>query len=571
MNASKKKGSPAQKHVSKLYVGLGVIIVILAAALILWNNGLFQKNTNTTAVIIGDRSFDVATVDYYYYQAYNNNYSMANYYAQMGMSSGYDPEKSPADQMYDEELGQTYADYFRETALAELQKTTILVDLAEKDNYSLSEEGKENVETQMKEVDSTIMQYQVMGGASESYYFKLLFGEHMTKSLLKDIITDNVLANEYATWYTEQLTYDDATINEYYSANSVDLDSYDYRYCLIPANTETGTDEDGNPIEATEEETAEAMEASKEAAEAMASRIQAGKGFNTVAQEYVDETSRELFSDPSYNLVSDNLGSTLTAVYGSWLKEDGRTPNEVGVVEQEGSGFYVVQFLAREKRDNSYQTVDIRSIALLSETSKTTNEDGTESEAPSEEQLAATRAQAEKILADWDAVNDKTADAFLTLAPEKTSSEEADTAETLPGVTRGEYGSEFDAWAFTPDVQPGDTAIVAITDDMGSVIGYRVVYLEGFGQPRWEYETLTALRNADYEEWFSALTEQYPITKEDGFSSVGHAPTGSSTAPAESQDAEQTDEATTESSPENASGETNPETTTPSNEGEATS
>lgn len=564
MSVSKKRGSPAQKSFSKLYIGLGIVVVVLVAALILWNHGLFRKSTNTTAVVIGEQSFDVATVEYYYYQAYSNNASMANYYTQMGMSSGYDPQKSPADQMYNEELGQTYADYFRETALIDLQKTAILVDMAKKDNYELSEKGKETVDTQMKEIDSTIMQYQVTKSGSESYYFKLFFGDHMTRSLLRDIITDNVLASDYATWRSEQFTYDDATVSEYYNSHAADLDSYDYKYCLIPSETETGTDKDGNPIEATEEQTAEAMKVSKETAEAMASRIRAGEDFNTVAKDYVDENSKDLFSDPKYNLVVDSLGSSLTSVYGTWLKEDGRTPNEVGTVEQEGSGTYVIQFLAREKRDNSYQTVDIRSISLLSETSKTTNEDGTETEAPSEEQLAAARAQAEEIVAKWDATTEKTADTFLNLAPEKSSSKQKDIAETLPDVPRNKYGSEFDAWAFTPDVQIGNTAIVEMTDNNGAVIGYRVVYMEEFGQVRWEYETLTALRNADYEEWFSALIDQYPIAKQDGFSNVGHAPSSSSPPSTEDKNTENL----IEPSQENSGSATIPEETAPSEEAE---
>ena len=42
---------------------------------------------------------------------------------------------------------------------------------------------------------------------------------------------------------------------DYYDAHAADLDSYDYRFCYINAEFEDKTDEDGNTVEPTEEET----------------------------------------------------------------------------------------------------------------------------------------------------------------------------------------------------------------------------------------------------------------------------------------------------------------------------
>jgi hypothetical protein len=208
-------------------------------------------------------------------------------------------------------------------------------------------------------------------------------------------------------------------------------------------------------------------------------------------------------------------------VYGNWLKDEARRTNEVGVVKEEGSGYYVVQFLNRERRDNSYQTVDVNSIFVESETTTTTDEQGNSVQKPTDEQLAAAYEKTEGILAQWNAVTDPTTDAFLSLAAQDSKSGEPK-SEALTEVARNTYGTDFDKWAFTPGLtSPGNTVIVEATDSSGAVIGYRIMYLKAFGQSRWEYSAVTALRNVDYQDWYTSLQDQYPITQEEGMKQVG--------------------------------------------------
>lgn len=521
MTKSFQKGNQPDKPLSKLYVALGVVVAVLVAALILWNNGLFQKSETVTAATIGEQAFDNTEVSYYYYQVYNSTYNMAKMYEQYGMSYGYDTSLKPEEQFYDEEAGKTWADYFRETALNQLQQVVILTDQAGKDQYSLSEEGAASVDAQMKSIDAQLTQYSVTYGGRESYYFGQMYGENMTKGLLKDLITQATLANEYAQWRADQFTYDEAALTAYYKAHTEDLDSFDYRICFIPAKPETEVDEEGNQAAPTEEQTAAAMKLAKQAADEMASQVKRGKDFNLLATEYADETAREQYKDPSYNLTIDGLGSSLTAVYGDWLKDDARRAGQVGVIEQEGSGYYVVQFLGRERRDNSYQTVDASSILVKAETTESTDEQGNTVNKPTEEQLAAARTAAEDILTQWEAVSDQTSDAFLALAPAAAEGEEP-AGEALTEVSRNTYGADFDKWAFTPGAATlGSSSIVEATDEMGTVIGYRIMYLTAFGQPRWEFGAESALRSADYQVWFEGVKEGYPITQAEGMKLVG--------------------------------------------------
>lgn len=522
MTASTQKGNHSEPNRTKLYTVLGTIIVILVAALLLWDHGFFQKSTNVTAATIGEQTFDVAEVTYYYSLAYNNTYNMAQLYAQYGLDSGYDTSLSPEEQFFDEEAGKTYADYFRETALNNLQQIYILNDQAKKDNYQLSEDGIASVSDQMKQLDNTLLQYNAQYGGKKTYYLKMMYGEHMTTSLMKHLVTDATLANEYAEWRANQFTYDEDQVNTYYEENATDLDSYDYRVFRIAAEIETTVDEDGNQVAPTEEETAAAMDIAKRSAEKMATRVKRGEDFNTVAMDYADEeTTEALNNDASYTLMLDSLGSSLPSAYATWLKDDARKENNVGVLKEDNSAYYVVEFLQRERRDNSYETVDVQSILIQAETTETTDEQGNTVTKPTEEQLAAARAKADEILAQWDAQADKNADSFLALAPKKSDGITI-TAETLSDVSRNTYGTDFDKWAFTPDATTiGTTTIIESTDSAGNINGYRIVYLNDFGQARWLSATESALRNADYATWYAEQKENYPITEADGMAQVG--------------------------------------------------
>lgn len=517
MSSGKQYGKQVEKDHSKQYLVIGIIIVLLVAALIVWDK--WPKSPNVDAAQVAEQTFSVNEVNYYYMQTYNETVNMAQMYAQFGMSGGYDSTKSPQDQMYDEESGKTYEAYFRETALSQLQEVAILTDQANKANYALSDEGKASVEQQMKSLEDQIMQATLTRGGSEPYYIKMMFGENMTKSQLKDIITKQTLASDYGKYYTDQLTYEDAKINEYYTENRNKLDSYDYRLFFVDGKADAGVDEEGNPKEATKEQTDASMKTARETADAMAAKVKGGTDFNTAAKEFAKEDAKASYDDPDYSLSRDVLGSEMNGTYTSWIQDSTHKNGDLNVIEETDSGYYVVQFLAREKRDNSYETANVNSILFTAETTETTAEDGTVTKAPNEEQLAAAKAKADALLADWNKVSDKTPEAFLALAPK---SEANVKAETIAEAARSTYGKDFDKWAFTPNsAKAGDAVVVASTDSASAVTGYRVVYLTEFGQSRWFNSAETALREADYTTWFDGLKEQYPVTELDGIQHIG--------------------------------------------------
>ena len=109
----------AAKKTKTIYTVIGVVCVVLAAALLIWNSGFWKKGA--AAATVDGVSYNAADLQYYYAQARTNEYSMMQLYMQYGIPSSYNPNLPDGAQWYNEEAGQTYADYFRESALNNLK------------------------------------------------------------------------------------------------------------------------------------------------------------------------------------------------------------------------------------------------------------------------------------------------------------------------------------------------------------------------------------------------------------------------------------------------------------------
>lgn len=514
------RNNPSPGNRTKLYTVLGVLIAVAVAVIIIAGNGVLERPV--PAVTIGDETFDSAELGYYYTNVYDNITSQAQMYASFGMShpEGYNPSLKPADQMYDEEKGITWHQHLQDLAAEALQETKILLNQAAAAGYTLSEEGTAEIETQMGYLNSRLTYNSVLTGYSEATCLKLIYGQHMTMKLIRACITDNVLASEYTNHYMEQLIYPDEVKNSTYEDMKDNLDSYDYRMAFIAATPEADVDEEGKAQEPTEEQIAAAMATAKDTAQSMVSQVRRGADFNTAAMAAVSEEDRESFSDPEYNHFADAFGSSLNGVYATWLKDASRDPGDVDLVESDSSGYYVLLFLNRERRDNSYETVDVWSVTVTAETTETTDEDGKVTSAPTEEQLSEARAKADKILSGWKAMGSDQAESFLSLS-EASPGDNTVAASILNETPRNSYGAAFDQWAFSLNTPLYDSTVLEFTDDWGNVTGYRVVHLNAFGLPRWEAAVLSSLRQNDYSLWFGKLKDEFPITKLDGFSQVG--------------------------------------------------
>ena len=206
------------------------------------------------------------------------------------------------------------------------------------------------------------------------------------------------------------------------------------------------------------------------------------------------------------------LGSALDSTFSQWMMEAGRTSGELTAIEVPDTGYCVVQFLSRDKAENSYQTMNYRSILVMAET--TASEDGSDA-APTEEQTAAAQEQAQALLDQWED-GEATADSFAALAAENSADE---TTRENGGLTenanRDSLSADLSAWLFAADRKAGDATVLEYTDSTGAVAGYQVIYADSFGEIRWKYQAANALRSADYEDWYAQVQESYPAALTD--------------------------------------------------------
>lgn len=509
---SRSKKEPLSSK-AKTYWAIGIVVAVLVIALLAWNAVSNSSSKNAVAATVGDQEFTVAEVSYYYTAVANNFAQQAQMYSAYGIDMGYDSSLPADEQFYNEEEGTTYADYFLDSALEELQRVTILCQEADQAGYTLSEEGQASFEDNM----TYLKTYSLQQSMSEESYLKALYGRHMTMGLFEDILTQSILADEYATEKAQTFTYDEAALESYYSENADALDSYEYRYCYINYEVEEQTDEEGNAIEATDEEIAAAMDVAGQNADAMIAAVRGGEPFNTAAAQYVNETSAEYYaSDLEYNHKTDTLGSTITSSLSSevaeWLMASGRTAGELTSIEIEDTGYCVVQFLGRDKGNDSYQTATYRSILVLAETDQ--NEDGSDA-LPTDAQLTEAMDQANGILVNWNE-GEATADSFADLARQNSDDEDTkDNGGLKEDVNRDTLSAAQTEWLFARGCQPGDAAVVEYTDDTGNVVGYEVIFAESFGQIRWQYQAANALRSEDYNAWYADIQESYPAALTD--------------------------------------------------------
>ena len=498
----------AAKRKAALYTVIGVVVAILVVALLVWHSGIFQRRE--VAVSVGGRDYNVADVLYYYGNARDTEYVNAVYYG----ISDFDPEVDPAEQYVDADQTQTYRDYFIEQAVEALTQRSAVLNAAEEAGYTMTAEDQANADAAIAGTRQTAEQ----NGYNLSGYLKMNYGRYMTPSAYRACVEREYLVNGYYNSYVDSLTYTDEEIQAYYDEHAADLDTYSYRYVFLSGAAEATTDEEGNEVEPTEEEETAAMEAAKAQADAFAAALNGAEdkqaAFDQLLPDYVDEEDAETFGSP-YTTVGSGLPST----FSEWMQEDGRTAGDVTVAES-SNGYYVVLFLDRYLDETP--TVDIRHILVMAELTQEddeTTEDVDESQIPTQEALDAAKAEAEDILAQWEA-GDKTAESFGELANEYSDDPGSNTIGGLyQQVEQGQMFADFDAWIFDEARQEGDTGLVE--NPQSGQQGWHVIYFQGWDDPAWKLTVENTFRTDDTSEWMSEIQEGLEATEGSGMNYVG--------------------------------------------------
>ena len=511
--AMTEKQLQEQKEAKKLrlYTGLfGLAIVVMILVVIasrVISSGFIPRST--TALTVGGTEISAAELNHYYVDSVNN--FMNGEYGQYAALLGLDTTKPLDEQFYNEEENQTWADYFIENAAASAQNMYAIYNAAKADGKTLSAESQATIDST---VNNFAMYAPLSGFASTDAYIAAMYGEGCNEETFRHYAEVQMLASEYATAYSESLTYGEDAIRAEDKANTDNYSSFTYNYYYLANSSfyEGGTeDEKGNKTYSDAEK-----EAGRAAAEAAANSL-----LTATTVEELDAAIAALpfnaESTTAKSVRNENYAyNSILSVAREWVTGE-RAEGDIVVIPNETTththedgeectgendtkvinGYYVVRFENENK--NETNLVNVRHI-LVSYTGGTT--DSTGATTYSDEEKAAARKAALEILDTFNA-GEKTEEAFAALATEKTT----DTGSKENGglyenVYPGQMVSEFDKWCFDAARTPGETAIVE------TEYGCHVMYFVSTADTTYrDFMIESTLRSNDLTEWETGLVE----------------------------------------------------------------
>ena len=466
----------AERKSNILYGTIAAVFVIVTVALLVYNSGIIQRNQ--TAVTIDGEKYTVAETSYYYNQVYQN---YASFYSALGM----DPTGLKSQPYGDD--GSTYDDFFKESAVDSMKYIHAAVKAAKAANITLDSDDEADVKANLDSMKSAAAQY----GYSYGAYVKAMYGSTVTASVVESCLRDQILASKYASHYSdENFVYTDDEILAYYNEHKDTYDLIDGAYVTVSGAPEAKTDDEGNAIEATDEEKSAAMDGAKMAADEILHAFNAGQSLEQLAET----------RDIPYSTTI----SSASTVYGQWFYDEARKGGDADVIVDEASSCYYVAVFNSRERDNALD-YSVRHILVTAD-----NLNLADGEEATNEQI---EAKANEILASWDG----TEEGFANLA--KANSQDGNAAEggIYENVPKGQMVAAFQDWCYEDGRQSGDTGIVQTS------YGYHIMYFVGYGSTEyWHYACENALRSDAQGAWQTELTNSATAEiNESGMKNVG--------------------------------------------------
>ncbi len=278
MTERQQKEQAEAKNIRTLTIVFSVIMILIVAIFVISQvgggvnrSGIIEKNTIVATV--GEHKLNSITMNYYFFDAvsnYCNNISntYGDYADYFYSSVNLDLSSPLSEQVYDEETGETWADYFLSEAIDNAKADYALYDKAVAENFELPEDSQSQISTTM----SYMQLYAAFSGVNDvKTYLRSMYGNGSSEKTYEEYLTVSTTASAYYTAHMESLEYDDAAIRAYEEDRYDDYSTYDfYSYYVDYEDYLTGgtTDEEGNTTYSDEE-----IAAARVAAEAAATTL----------------------------------------------------------------------------------------------------------------------------------------------------------------------------------------------------------------------------------------------------------------------------------------------------------
>ena len=459
------------------------------------NNSANTADPNAIAIEIGGRKVSVLEMNYFYVDSINqwyNQYGMYASYFGLSASVGLDQ------QVYDQEKGTTWADYFMDQAIETAKSIYTVYDAAQNADYALSDDEKASLDA----LYTSLEQQATSAKKTVDQYLQGVYGESATEKSYKAYFEIKILASSYYNHYSEELaaSYSDADLRAFEGDTPYNYNSYTYASFYMPLDTFKmgGTKDIDNKITYSDEE----IQLAKEYLTHFKTQLSDGS-INTVAKlnlaiAWMEDEVEKLESKPSVESLpvysADNtehsddkkhstatestatLYSKVSAVMQEWLRDEARQPGDITAIAYESgegdsktlAGYYIVLF--QECTDNSFPLANIRHILVMFEGGSYDSTTGQTTYSAEEKNAAKT--QAEKLYQQW-LDGEATEDSFAAMANKHSDDGDGTTGGLYEDVYPGQMVPNFNNWCFDKNRQAGDHGIVE------TEYGYHIMFYPG--------------------------------------------------------------------------------------------
>lgn len=522
--SEKQKQEQAEAKKLKIYtisfVSAMIAVVIIALAILgiraVNNSGIIQKNT--IAATVGDREMNSVELSYYYNDAineyYNGWYETYNTYTDSYLQAiGLDTTKPLNEQVYDEESGKTWDQYFIETAIENAKSDFALCDLAKAENFQLPESEQTTLNNVMNNLGTYAMLY---GYSNADQYVRAMYGYGADEDSYKEYTERRAIADAFMHAHEDSLKYEDADIRAFEKDKSNNYNSYTYAsaYLSYTDFREGGTEDDKGNKTYSDAENDAAREAMKVAAEQLATATTLDELKEMVGTIKINDESQLAVND--YQKV---LHTTLNAALGDWLAAEERQegdieaiPNTSTTTDENGNektvinGYYVAYFTS--KTDNTKLMSNVRHL-LVKFAGGTKNEETGETEYSDEEKKAA-KDKADGYLKTWKE-GKATEDSFIELVKEHSDDTSAADGGLFENIhPDSQYVPNFLNWSIDPERKAGDAEVIE------TEYGYHVMYYVGNAEMTYrDFMITNEMRAADQEKWYHGVLESITSSVKD--------------------------------------------------------
>ena len=494
------------------------VVMILVVAIVLGSTGFNMYNNSgiparsTVALTVDGHELSNAELNYYYIDAvnafYNEQYEQYSTYTTLYVQlyTGLDMTKALNAQYYNENTGETWADYFLNDAIEYAEATYVLYAKAMEEGFELSEDEELYLNTALASTEAYAGYY---GYDSLESYLKAYYGNGADVETYEHYYRVNAIADAYYTKYANDQVITQDDIDAYNAEHYDTYSTFSYSYYYVNANYFLPTDVAA--ADATEEQRNNAISAAKSAAEFLTNATDSTILNNLIADMEINANSTTAKATKISNTGVGSIGT----LYVDWITDPARVANEATVVEYESEsdsdeivdGYYVVMFEGR--KDFNEKMRSIRHILVKFEGgTQETDESGNKVTVYSEAEKQTAYNAAKAVYDQWIA-GGATEQGFIDLVKDNSD----DTGSTSNGglytnVYEGQMVTAFNDWLFDASRVEGDHAIIE------TELGYHLMYFVcEQDQTFREYNIENTLRSAAVGEWYAELLKDVTTVK----------------------------------------------------------